>query len=610
MLTANPALLQGSVRPDWRDGLQAQTIGDLMAQRADSERLFTFLDDMGRPTEFSYGQVARNAARYARILAERGIGQGDRVVVMLPTCPEYLFTFFGIILAGAIPVPVYPPFNPKQLVTFINTLTGVFANSEAVAIVFWKDVKPVIGEALARVPSVKHALSLEAFAGEVPDTFAPPAVTLDPEATAMIQYTSGSTDQPKGVELSHLNLLHNMEGVRQALRLVPGEDRVVSWLPLYHDMGLIGVMIGAIYSHIDMVLMGPQSFLMRPRMWLDAVSKYRATVTVAPNFAFNLCASRLSDKAIAGMDLSRLRVAMCGAEPIRFESVESFLTRFEPLGFRRETFLPVYGLAESTLASSFPDIHSKPTVRWLDREALETLHVARDGEPGSAQSLAAFGCGRAFEHSGIRIIDPETGALQPEGKVGEVQLSGPSVMKGYFRNPEKTAETLIGGWLRTGDLGFVQDGHLFIAGRLKDLVIRNGRNYYPQDLEFVVEQVDGVRKGCIIAFGHLDNRKGTEEIVVLAESRRVDPTQREALAAQIREALSAQLSLVPDVIEILAPHTLLKTSSGKLRRKPSKELYLAGKLQPRRDSLLQQFRVIARSQIHWSKRRLEAMFRA
>ncbi|MBM3268675.1 MAG: fatty acyl-AMP ligase [Candidatus Sericytochromatia bacterium] len=609
MQTATNCLLLGTPGPDWRDRLEAQTIAELLRRRADSDRVFTFLDDLGKPSAMSYGRVARMAARYARVMRERGIKPGDRVVVMLPTCPEYLFTFFGIILAGAIPVPVYPPFNPRQLVAFLGTLAGVFNNSQATAIVFWKDVKPIIGEALARAASVEHALSLEAFAGPEPETFDPPAIELSSEATAMIQYTSGSTDQPKGVELSHLNLLHNMDSVKRALRLVPGEDVVVSWLPLYHDMGLIGVMIGAVYSHIDMVLMGPQSFLMRPKMWLKAVSDYRGTITVAPNFAYNLCATRVPDSALAGLDLSCLRVAMCGAEPIRHESVEAFLARFKPLGFAREAFLPVYGLAESTLGSSFPPVGAAPAVRWLEREALEAEHVARPGDP-AAGAVAAYGCGQPFPASQLRIVDAESGQILPEGGVGEIQLSGPSVMKGYFRNPQATSETLRDGWLRTGDLGFVQDGHVFISGRLKDLIIRNGRNYYPQDLEFVVEQLEGVRKGCVIAFGHMDLRKGTEEVVVLAESRQHAAEQCEALRSSIREALSAQLSLVPDTVEILPPHTLLKTSSGKLRRKPSKELYLAGELRPRRDSLLAQFRVIARSQLHWSKRRIKALFRA
>ncbi|MBU6430410.1 MAG: AMP-binding protein, partial [Cyanobacteria bacterium REEB65] len=265
--TATLGLLKGADRSDWRQSLAAGTIADLVRLRANSLRKFHFLDDRGSPTTMTFADVARGAGHYATVLADRGIRRGDRVVIMLPTCPEYLYTFFGAILAGAIPVPVYPPFNPNQLKSFLTTLKGVFVNSEARALIYWQDVRAMIGEALDSA-NVEVALSLADFGQPDLGRFSAPDILVEPGDTAMLQYTSGSTDAPKGVELTHLNLLHNVEGVRHSLGLVPGEDRVVSWLPLYHDMGLIGVMIGAIYSHIDLVLLAPQSFLMRPKLWL------------------------------------------------------------------------------------------------------------------------------------------------------------------------------------------------------------------------------------------------------------------------------------------------------------------------------------------------------
>lgn len=586
------------------------TLGDLVRLRADSPRQFVFLDDRGRPSEQTYADVARGAAHYARVLVDRGIRKGDRVVLMLPTRPEYLYAFFGTILAGAIPVPVYPPFNPNQLKGFLTTLAGVFSNSGARALLYWQDVKLIVGEALAHAPQVDLAVSLSDF-GTAGPWFEPPAVELSPSDTAMLQYTSGSTDMPKGVELTHRNLLHNVEGVRKALELVPGVDRVASWLPLYHDMGLIGVMIGAIYSDIDLILMGPQSFLMRPKLWLQALSEYKATITVAPNFAYNLCATRIPDSALAGLDLSSVRVAMCGAEPIRQESVEGFLSKMAPLGFRREAFLPVYGLAESTVAATFPAIEREATILWIDRDGLEGDRQARPVEPGSDRAVPAYGCGRPFDGSALRIADPRTDRELPEGQVGEIRLKGPSVMKGYYADPERTAEVFDSeGWLKTGDLGFSMDGHVFITGRLKDLIIRNGRNYYPQDLEFHTEQIEGVRKGCVIAFGHLDPQRGTEEVVLLVESRFREDVERDALASRIREALHLQMGLVPDTVAILPPHTLLKTSSGKLRRRPTRDMFLSGRLAPRRDSLLDKVKVVAGSQLHWGHRRLRALFDA
>jgi len=598
--------LNGISCPDWQDQLRCKTIVEMLQMRRDWTREFTYLDEQGRPTTYTWGHVCQMAFAYAHGLRERGVRSGDRVVLMLPTCPEYLYSFFGVIAAGAIPVPVYPPFNLKQLKQFLHTLVGVFNNSQATTIVYWKDVKAVLGQALDQAKSVRHAIAIETLSDLKPvDT--PPALEISPTDPAMIQYTSGSTDMPKGVALSHLNLLHNVHNIEHCLQLDNTKDRVVSWLPLYHDMGLIGTMLGAIYSGIDMVLMGPQTFLMRPRLWLEAISKYRGTITVAPNFAYNLCAARISDKALEGLDLSSLRVAMCGAEPIRLETYEAFLNRFRPHGFKDDTFLPVYGLAESTVASTFPQIHSRPTIIWIDRQKLEGEHEVSLVASEQELAVPAFGLGQPFPESAAQIRDPETGEPMAHGQIGEIALKGPSVMQGYFRNPEKTAEVLQDGWLLTGDLGFVMDGHLYVTGRKKDLIIRYGRNYYPQDIEAVVETVEGTRKGCVIAFGHMDAERQTEEIIVLAETRLSEKAELDALRTRVKEALSGALGFVPDRIELLPPHTLLKTSSGKLRRKPSKEMYLAGQLKPRQDSLIDQIKVVAGSQLHWGKRKLDEM---
>jgi acyl-CoA synthetase (AMP-forming)/AMP-acid ligase II len=593
-------LLEGPRATAWRDALRAGTLVELLHLRADSPRKLDYLDEQGKPTPLTWGQVCRSAFAFGEQLVKKGVQPGDRVVLMLPTCPGYLYAFFGTIAAGAIPVPVYPPFNPKQLTAFLETLVGILDNSGASTLIYWNEVKPILGHALGRAKGVKHALALEDF-DSTPVRELPPVREADPDATTLIQYTSGSTDQPKGVELTHLNLLHNVHEIERNLELVPGVDICVSWLPLYHDMGLIGALLGAIYSGIDMVLMAPQTFLMRPKLWLESISNYKATVTVAPNFAYNLCATRVSDKVTETLDLSSLRVAMCGAEPIRQETYDAFMAKFGPRGFGNNVFLPVYGLAESTVAATFPALRREPHVRHLDRDMLESEHRA---VPGTG--LVAFGLGGPFTASRLVIRD-EQGRPLEEGHVGEIWLSGPSVMKGYFRNPEKTAEVLVEGWLRTGDLGFVADGHLFVTGRQKDLIIRNGRNYYPQDLEALVESLPDVRKGCVIAFGHHDAKRQSEEIVVLAESRLTDPAAIQALHKQASEALAGLLGFTPERIEILKPHTLLKTSSGKLRRKPTQARWAAGELAPRTDSVMDKIKLVASSQLHWGKRRLAAL---
>jgi acyl-CoA synthetase (AMP-forming)/AMP-acid ligase II len=594
----------GPRAPAWETELRCRTIPELLQLRCDSVRPLHHLDGQGQSTRLTWGEVSRRSLQYGARLRQKGVEPGDRVVIMLPTCPEYVYTFFGIIAAGAIPVPVYPPFNLRQLKQFLHTLVGVFNDSGASTIVFWKDVRPVLGQALSRAPGVRHAIQLEELSagenGRVPDP-----LWTDAGSTAMIQYTSGSTEAPKGVELTHLNLLHNVQNIERALELDPEADRAVSWLPLYHDMGLIGTLLGAFYSDVELVLMAPQTFLMRPRLWLQAISDHRATITVAPNFAYNICASRISEKAAAGLDLSSLRVAMCGAEPIRMETYSAFLERFRANGLREDAFLPVYGLAESTVAATFPEINREPHVIWLDREVLETGGRAELMPAGEGMAIASFGLGRPLESSALRIADPDTDESCEPGWVGEILLSGPSVMKGYFRNPELTAKTVADGWLRTGDLGFVLEGHLYVTGRKKDLIIRFGRNYYPQDIEGVVEEVEGIRKGCVIAFGAFDEAKQTEEICVLAETRLSTEAEREDLRTRVRTALHEAIGMAPDRIELLSPHTILKTSSGKLRRKPTQALYLAGELRTRTDGAADRIMMLAGSQLHWAKRKLQ-----
>ncbi|MGI9182710.1 MAG: fatty acyl-AMP ligase [Longimicrobiaceae bacterium] len=602
--TEKLSILRGPAAPAWESRLHSVTVAELLQLRSTSTREVVFLDAQDAPMRMTWGSVARRSFHYAQLLRGRGVERGDRVVLMLPTCPEYLYTFFGIIAAGAIPVPVYPPLNLKRLRQFLDTLVGVFDDCGASTIVFWKDVKPILGEALGRASTVRNAIAIETLEQAPETSIADPAV-LTPDDTALLQYTSGSTGAPKGVELTHRNLLHNVQNVEILLDVDSERDCCVSWLPLYHDMGLIGSLLGSLYTDIRLVLMAPQTFLMRPRLWLQAITEYGGTISVAPNFAFSLCAMRISDKALAGIDLSSLRTVLCGAEPIRYDTYQAFLERFGPYGFRENVFLPVYGLAESTVGSTIPTIHRRPTVLWLDREALEIHHHADVVPPDTPQAVAAFGLGRPFTESAARIVDPETGAALAEGQVGEIRLRGPSVMKGYYRNPQATAEVLSGGWLRTGDLGFIRDGHLFVTGRSKDVIIRNGRNYYPQDIEGVVEADPEVRTGCVIAFGYVSEQTQTEQICVLAETRVTEAEALDTLRARLREELGSELGLVPDRIELVPPHTLLKTSSGKLRRKPTRDSYLTGELVAHDDSLLDQVKLLTSSKLHWARRRID-----
>jgi acyl-CoA synthetase (AMP-forming)/AMP-acid ligase II len=598
------SLLEGHPAPGWEAELAAPELGALLLARLGCPTPVLFLDEDGRPDERTWGRIAEDALRFAAVLRARGVAPGERVLLMLPTGPGFFHAFFGAIAAGAVPVPVYPPMSARQLGTYVETLVAILADSGAAALVAWREVRVAVGAALDRAPGVRLALELEDLEAAAATTAPLTPAPLDPGATAMLQYTSGSTDRPKGVALTHRNLLHNvlMNGSRP-------DDVVVSWLPLYHDMGLIGVVITGLYRPFKLVLLAPQHFLVRPRLWLEAASTHRATIMVAPNFGYALATARMPDDAVARLDLASVRMALCGAEPIQHATLEAFLARFAPAGFGPNVLMPVYGLAEATLAVTLPAAGQPPRVRWLDREALEAKGQARLVAPDAPGALPVYGLGSPLGASAVRVQAPGTGAVLPLGQVGEIATWGPSVMAGYHGNPAATATVLADGWLRTGDLGFIEDGMLYITGRLKDVIIRNGRNYYPQDLEAIVERHEGIRRGCVIAFGQ-PAADGAEDVVVLAETRQaLDPAAQQALVREVERALQAHLGFKVARFELLPARTLLKTSSGKLRRKPTKEAYMAGTLLERREGLLELTRLVARSQLHWQARRFRGWLR-
>jgi acyl-CoA synthetase (AMP-forming)/AMP-acid ligase II len=394
---------------------------------------------------------------------------------------------------------------------------------------------------------------------------------------------------PKGVELTHRNLLANIRSAGKALGFRSGDVGVI-WLPLYHDMGLIGAVLGTLHFSIPLILFSPVDFIQNPKRWLWAVHKYRGTLSAAPNFAYSLCARKVKDSEIEGLDLSSWRLAINGAEPIHPETLEGFSRRFAPYGFSSSMFLSAYGLAEATLAVSFTALDAPPPVRTYDREGLELKGVAAPVQPAAgrgtdSKSVSWVSAGRPIPEHRVRITDAD-GRDLPERTVGSVTVQGPSLMRGYFRNPEATRSAIRDGWLYTGDLGFIDGGELFITGRSKDVIIKGGRNYYPQDIEAAAGSIEGVRPGCVTAFSVPNPAQGTEEVVVVAETRLRSSRSRGRLGQEIRKKVHQDVGCGLDRVLLVPPGTVSKTSSGKLQRSLSRQRYLSGKLIPSRARIL------------------------
>jgi acyl carrier protein len=524
----------------------------------------------------SYAALRSGARAVAAGLRARGIRPGDSVSIMLPTGREFFEAFFGALYAGAVPVPIYPPFRPAQLEEHLRRQAGILANAQARLLVAPAEARAVAALLRAQVPGL-DAESPAALAASGDD--AAPAHPARGADRALIQYTSGSTGRPKGVALSHANLLANVRAMGRALE-VDARDVFVSWLPLYHDMGLIGAWLGSLYFAVPAAIFSPLRFLARPESWLWAIHRRRATLSAAPNFAYELCLRKLDDADLEGLDLSSWRVAANGAEPVSPETLRRFGERFERYGFRRQALMPLYGLAECSVGLAFPPPGRGPWIDRVERAALTGRGEARSARADDATALEFPSCGRPLPGHQIRIVD-ETGREVGERRQGRLQFRGPSATSGYFRNEEQTKRLFDGAWLESGDLGYVASGEVFLTGRTKDLIIRAGRNVYPHELEEAVGDLPGVRKGCVAVFGSFDARAQTEKVIVLAETREMEPAARDALATRIEQVTTLLLEGPPDDVVLAPPHTVRKTSSGKIRRAACRELYEQGRLAER-----------------------------
>jgi fatty-acyl-CoA synthase len=554
---------------------------------AHPERVHVML--AGEPDQsITYGALWQRALQMAGGLRERGVALGDRVALMLRTEAAFFDAFLGVLLAGGVPVPIYPPFRRDRIEEYAQRQVRILDNAEARALITFPEAEPVAGLLHSRVRSLRHVTIAAALTQERAPM---PPPRMRGEDAALIQYTSGSTGDPKGVLLSHGNVLANIRAIGQAMAIRP-DDVAVSWLPLYHDMGLIGSWLGALYFGIPIAMLSPLAFLSRPARWLRAIHAHGGTISAAPNFAFDLCVRKIGDDELQGLDLGTWRLAMNGSESVRADTIERFTGRFAAYGFRPEALCPVYGLAEASVALTMSPPRRAPRIDTIARKPFEQRDDALVAPAKESFPLRFVSCGFALPGHEVQIVDGAGRALG-DRRQGRIVFRGPSVTSGYFRNPAATRAALQDGWMDSGDLGYRADGELFITGRRKDLIKKSGRNLYPQEVEEIVGALPGIRKGCVAAFGVPDPAIGTERLVVIAESRETEPSARHRLKMAVMDRVVAALGLPPDVVVIAEPRSVLKTSSGKIRRGATREAYVAGTLERRRSTRAQWLRLLA-----------------
>ncbi len=566
----------------------APTLVDAVKElRHQTDKGFVFMRSDGSERFCSFHEIDAEAARRGAHFAARGVVKGDRVAIVVPDPDEFVLSFLGAIYAGGVPVPMYPQLSFKNVETYHDTVAHIVNASQAKLLLTTASMRQFIDPVLPRTSSVREVLGTDALAAPAPGVL---DVKLSPEDLCFLQFTSGSTSRPKGVVVTHGNLSANSEAFMiHGLGKDSKVDKGVSWLPLFHDMGLIGFVIGPLFTDIPVVFLPTANFVRAPRVWLDAIHRHRGTITYAPNFAYQLVAKRVKEKDLQGLDLSCIRIAGCGAEPIQARTLREFQEKLAPAKFNPKAYIPSYGMAEATLAITFVNHGTGFKTESVDSKALThgkaELKPMSGPEDTTAQELVC--CGHSFPDHAVAIVD-ENGKRLGDGQVGQIITSGPSICQGYYQEPELTAaafkkEADGRTWLYTGDLGYMRNGEIFICGRLKDIIIIRGRNFYPSDIEWVVSELEGVRRGNVVAFGvtvdangnHVEDGTGEEHLVVCAEAFQSDAAH---LVEAIQKAVTDKIGLAVWKVEIVPQGSLPRTSSGKPQRRKTKQMFVEGTL--------------------------------
>jgi len=565
---------------------QDQTLIDLLLRRAESEQAHVgyrfLLDGEHRYEDCSYRDLAERAKCLAAELQRKGL-EGERALLLFPPGIEYIVAFFGCLLAGVIPVPAYPPDLSRAAKT-VPRLKVIADDCNPKAALtshsILRKVRPLLfvtGQ-LFKMTWLSPAMAPKKRA----KNWRRPKVS--PQDVAFLQYTSGSTSKPKGVRVTHSNLLDNLQHIERNFGHTTDSQGVI-WLPPYHDMGLIGGILSPLFSGFPVTLMSPLDFIRRPARWLRAISDYKATTSGGPNFAYELALRRTSPEVAETLDLSSWDVAFNGAEPIRTETIENFSSRFAPSGFKTEAFHPCYGLAEATLIVSGAAKKEPVSTLTVDEDALNEDRVKKPHSEEAARTLIS--CGAPMTGLDVVVVNPRTLRRLGGDQVGEILVRGNSVADGYWSNPKATREAFkvylpkanggAGPFMRTGDLGFMRDGQLYVCGRSKELIIVRGRNYYPQDIERAVDGVHpALRTGCLAAFGLQENNE--EKVGLIAEVREPRKTDFEDVIRAIRRAVSDKVQVKVSTIGLVPKDGVPKTSSGKIQRRLSQVQYQKQKL--------------------------------
>ncbi|MBN1680010.1 MAG: AMP-binding protein [Anaerolineae bacterium] len=561
---------QVPVRPDVLPNTLIDCARDLNQHAADRPAITLITPDNTRTITF--GSFFDQAARYARAMEKAGVKPHDLVVLVLQHGEDVLYGFWGAMLLGAVP-SIMPFLTPKlDPDHYYESVRALVELSEIKAVITYSDMQPSLEKHLDGIPTLAAILNVTDLEpeGQLFDYL--DRAPSKPADTAFLQHSSGSTGLQKGVMLSHGAVLNQIAAYSESIRLSP-DDVVVSWLPLYHDMGLIAGFIMPVVQGLHLVLMSPFHWIRDPKILLQVIDEYDGTLCWLPNFAYNFLATRVRKSALDGLDLSSLRAVINCSEPVRHDSHLTFAERYVPFNLDTNTLHTCYAMAENTFAVTQSTLDAPPTVDIIDRDTIMEQRIARPSTSANGPTVAMVSCGRPIPDTRVRVVDDQRNDL-PERHVGEIALQSTCMLSGYYHREEATQNALSDGWYFTGDLGYMAAGELYITGRKKDLIIVGGKNIYPQDIENIMNSVPGVHPGRTVAFGVLNESLGTEDIAVIAEIDTNDPDEQARITREIRTRIAQATDTMAHFVHLVGPKWLLKTSSGKIARAANRQKFL------------------------------------